>query len=99
MHLIRDQAENAQVSEDRFMTKATRTSRGRFVPSDKKAPHGLHNVSVNCPVRCPAGSVAEVAVPAPQDRVQPVPDVRPGPAARSSSASCGSAPLMGDVLR
>ncbi len=50
------------------------------MPSDKKTPHILHHVTVDRPVCVLAGSVAEVIVPAAQDRVQPVLDLRPRPA-------------------
>jgi hypothetical protein len=49
------------------------------VPSDKKTPHVLHHMGIDRPVYLLAGSVAEVAIPAAQDRVQPIPYVRPGP--------------------
>ena len=100
---IQDQAMDAQFPEDRFMAEASSASRWHFVPPCKKAPHVLYDVSVERTMRLPAGSVAEVAVPAAQDRVQPVPDVRPGPAMgrfEMSRARCclSRATLFGDGL-
>ncbi len=77
---ILGQAMDAQLPEDRSMAEANSASRLHFVPPCEKAPHVLYDMPVERAMRLPAGSVAEVAVPAAQDRVQPIPGVRPGPA-------------------
>ena len=77
---IQCQAVDAELPEDRFVAEASSASRGHFVPPGKKTPHVLHHVGVDRLVCILTGSVAEVVVPAAQDRVQPVPDFRPGPA-------------------
>ena len=96
---IQCQAVDAQLPEDRFVAEASSASRGHFVPPGKKTPHVLHHVGVDRPVCLLAGSVAEVVVPAAQDRVQPVPYIRPGPAMGYLEMIANLLLKPGDTLR
>src|SRR6516162_3332507 len=79
LHLNTAELQYSQLAEHRFNAEAVGSAGLHLVTPPQEMPYALVNVVVNRPIRRFPGPVAEVCRPAPQNLIQPVPHLLPGP--------------------
>ena len=79
LHLVAAELQYSQLAEHRWDTEAVGAAGVHLVTPPQEMPYALIDVVVNRPIRRRPGSVVEVRRPAPQNLIQPVPHLLPGP--------------------
>src|SRR5215813_1776765 len=79
LHLDSAELQYPQLAKHRCDAKTVGAARVHLVTPPQEMPYALINVVTNRPIRSCPGSVAEVRRPAPQNLIQPVPHLFPGP--------------------